>query len=721
MYRPPNVNARTFLGCYNSILCQMKKENPKTIIIGLDHNMDFLKSAEHALTNDFIQSNLDFDLVPTITRPTRITHSLATLIDNIIVSQNLCGRYASSVLINDISDHLPTACIIPSLIASKKGPIAITSRETRPKNMKALKRQLTETNWSIELGGDSCNSNMVMLTKILTNAVDRCIPEQTRYLNPKSLRREPWLTSGLKRSIDRNKKLYGKSLRCPLTREKYKYYNNAFHKSIKKAKIDYYKEKCREYKMQTNKLWKLINEISGKRNDKSNLVAYLKIDDVQVYNAKKISNSFARYFLEVGEKFAKKIPSPTKSISEYMKVMGSNTRSIFLEPTDENEIRKIAFDLPNKSSSGHDRVSNVLLKEIIAQIAEPLSMIFNQSLQTGEFPSDMKLAEVVPLYKSKEHYLESNYRPISLLTTISKILEKVVYKRVYKFLTESSQLYDNQYGFRSNHSCEHAISQTVGNLLKNLENKKNSICVLLDLSKAFDTIEHSIMLEKLDLYGIRGTALSWFHSYLSDRHLRVKCRTTSCGIDTLSDEFTVKYGTPQGSCIGPLIFLIFVNYLHLHLSDSECVQFVDDMTLIFAHRNLKYLCFCVEQELCRIRDWFHANKLTLNIEKSSYLLFVANKVTCANFKLSLDGLEIPRVNHARFLGTWLDDKLSWDTHVSKLMAKLKCGIGMLQRSKTLLNSSAKRLLYFGQIHSNLCYCLGVWGLMLSKKTEQKSC
>ena len=559
---------------------------------------------------------------------------------------------------------------------------------------------------------------MTVLTNILTDVVDHCIPEKTRYLNPKSLRREPWLTSGIKRSIDRNKKLYGESLQCSLTREKYKHYNNALRKTIKKAKIDYYKEKCREYKTQTNKLWKLINEISGKQNDKSNLVDYLKIDDVQVYNAKKISNSFARYFLEVGEKFAKKIPSPKTSISEYMKVMGSNTKSIFLEPTDENEIRKIAFDLPNKSSSGHDRVSNVLLKEIIVQIAEPLSMIFNQSLQNGEFPNDMKLADVVPLYKGKEHYLESNYRPISLLTTISKILEKVVYKRVYKFLTESSQLYDNQYGFRSNHSCEHAISQTVGNLLKNLENKKNSVCVLLDLSKAFDTIEHSIMLEKLDLYGIRGTALSWFRSYLSDRHLRVKCRTTSCGIDTLSDEFTVKYGTPQGSCLGPLIFLIFVNDLHLHLLDAECVQFVDDTTLIFAHRNLKYLRFCVEQELCRIRDWFHANKLTLNIEKSSYLLFVVDKLTHVNFKLSLDGLEIPRVNHARFLGTWLDDRLSWDTHVSKLMAKLKCSIGMLQRSKTLLNSSAKRLLYFGQIHSNLCYCLGVWGSMLSKNQKK---
>ena len=174
------------------------------------------------------------------------------------------------------------------------------------------------------------------------------------------------------------------------------------------------------------------------------------------------------------------------------------------------------------------------MKEIIGHIVEPLSYIFNQSILNDEFPDSMKLADVVPLYKNKEHYLESNYRPISLLTTISKILEKIVFKRVYEFLVETRQLYENQFGFRSNHSCEHAIRQMVGGLLKNMEHGKNSVYILLELSKAFDTIEHSIILKKLELYGIHGSALSWFQSYLSNRHMRVKCKTVSSGVEVLS-------------------------------------------------------------------------------------------------------------------------------------------------------------------------------------------
>ena len=167
-----------------------------------------------------------------------------------------------------------------------------------------------------------------------------------------------------------------------------------------------------------------------------------------------------------------------------------------------------------------------------------------------------------------------------------------MYQQVYSFLQETGQICENQYGFRANHSCEPAVGQVIGTVVKGLENHQYIACILLDLSKAFDTIEHGILLHKLELYGVRGDTLLWFKSYLSNRKLRVKCRTVGDSSDTISDEHVVHYGTPQGSCLGPLIFLLIVNNLHLSLQYAECVQFADDTT--FMHCNLNYLRFCIE-------------------------------------------------------------------------------------------------------------------------------
>ena len=264
-------------------------------------------------------------------------------------------------------------------------------------------------------------------------------------------------------------------------------------------------------------MWKVVNEIVGKSNDKSNAVDYLCIDGIREYSAKKISNQFARYFSTVVKNFANKIPKSKSSIDLYLSKLQSNHKSFFFEPCEEAEIKNIINNLPLKSSHGHDKISNIMLRVIASEICNPLTLLVNQSLSQGRFPTTMKLAEVVPLFKSKSRDMETNYRPISLLTTMSKVLEKVVYVRVYNFLTKTEQISENQYGFRVKHSCKHAVGQLIGTILKNLENNKSTISVLLDLSKAFDTIEHRIMLKKLELYGVRGLPLQWFKSYLSGR------------------------------------------------------------------------------------------------------------------------------------------------------------------------------------------------------------
>ena len=197
MYRPPNVNIQSFQCCYNSLICEMNKLHPKAIIIGLDHNLDFLKSESHSGTCQFIQNNLDFNLIPTITRPTRVTRNSATLIDNILVSQSLCGRYDSGILVDDISDHMPTVCVIKFLKGAGKDPVQIKSRDTRPRNMAALKGHLQSYDWHTLLATSEVNSAMSKLDEILQHEVDLCIPEVTRTLKRRQVRREPWITAGV--------------------------------------------------------------------------------------------------------------------------------------------------------------------------------------------------------------------------------------------------------------------------------------------------------------------------------------------------------------------------------------------------------------------------------------------------------------------------------------------------------------------------------------------
>ena len=394
-------------------------------------------------------------------------------------------------------------------------------------------------------------------------------------------------------------------------------------------------------------------------------------------------------------------------------MLQSNSSSLYFSPCTIQEVSAIIKELPPKRSSGADNISNLLLKELSPYISQPLSIVINASLTEGTFPNIMKLAEVVPLYKGKARKLETNYRPISLLTMMSKVMEKVVYKRVYDFLTSTGQICETQYGFRSKHSCDHAVAQMIGTILKNLENKKFTISVMLDLSKAFDTIEHSIMLQKLALYGVRGSCLDWFKSYLENRQMCVKCRVTSTQEEVLSDNYTVNYGTPQGSCLGPLIFLIFVNDMQLHLSDVESVQFADDTTILFGHRNINYLKYCVERELEVLSDWFRANKLTLNVDKSVFMVFNQSG-QCDINELRLGDEIVKRVKSTRFLGLIVDEQLNWKGHLDRLKSKMKCGLGMLVRSNMHLTARAKKLLYYGQVHSHLCYGIGVWGPMINK-------
>ena len=382
-----------------------------------------------------------------------------------------------------------------------------------------------------------------------------------------------------------------------------------------------------------------------------------------------------------------------------------------------HEIVKIIDKLPNKSSSSHDNINNILLKNIKNQIAAPLERVFNMSLEQGIFPDQIKSAEVIPLYKGKERDLCMNYRPISLLLTISKILEKIMYKRTYDFLDGNRQFYNSQYGFRSKHSCENVICELVGHVVKGHEKKEHTAAIFLDLSKAFDTLDHKLLLQKLELYGIRGTPLNWFTSYLNNRHMHVKYQGDNKQV--FPDWQTVTHGAPQGSCLGPLLFLLFCNDLHLNLTYLSCIQFTDDTTLYYTHKNQRVLQACIEHDLSKLYDWFGANSLTLNINKTNLLLFDYRKYDKTEFSVLVNGTTLNPVKSAKFLGVILDDKLTWKEHVEQLKVKLKRSLGMIHRGKNLLNCHGLKMLYYAQFYSHLSYCIVIWGSMITSENKQK--
>ena len=255
--------------------------------------------------------------------------------------------------------------------------------------------------------------------------------------------------------------------------------------------------------------------------------------------------------------------------------------------------------LPSKTSFGYDKISNIMLKSIIPAVSTPLSIVFNQSISTGKYPQKMKQAEVVPLYKGKDMDLVINYRPISLLITISKLFEKVIYRRVYSFLEKENILFQSQYGFRSNHNCEHAILELTGNILQAREKKEYPVCIFLDLSKAFDMLNHQVLLCKLDKIGIRGIAKNWFKSYLSGRSLVAKVTTLENKI-TYLEAYDISFGTAQGSCLGPLLFLLFCNDIHLLPLYSQLILFADDTTLFNSHKSEIYLEYMLKMRFGNI-------------------------------------------------------------------------------------------------------------------------
>jgi len=366
---------------------------------------------------------------------------------------------------------------------------------------------------------------------------------------------------------------------------------------------------------------------------------------------------------------------------------------------------KIISNLPNKRSCGYDGISNMLIKKIAPSLITPLCIAINKSIESGEVPDNLKIAQIVPVYKSKDSQVFTNYRPISLLLNISKILENVIHKRIYKFSHDRERSFSSQYGFRNHRSTNHAISEFLSNVLTDFDEKKYTLAIFLDLSKAFDTIDHQILLNKLEHYGIRGFALIWIKSYLSGRKQFVEFK----GVKSTFQQVTC--GVPQGSVLGPLLFIIYMNDLACTLQSCSGILFADDTTIHKSDKSLPILFHHMNADLERVTQWFRANKLSLNTSKTHYVLFHNSIMDVPEFdyKIKMAGVEIERVNQAVFLGLTLDSNLHWGPYIKTIESKLSSALYDLRRVSNMLPKDSLKTLYYSLVYSKLQYSIMHWG------------
>lgn len=353
---------------------------------------------------------------------------------------------------------------------------------------------------------------------------------------------------------------------------------------------------------------------------------------------------------------------------------------------------------------GVDGIGTKLIKTLSDFLVEPITHIISLCFIKGEWPDELKCAEIIPIHKSKEKFKPSNYRPISLISNFAKILEKILHNRLLKFINKCKIISDRQYGFLKNKSTKDALNFIMDKILVKLDKSEPIAITFLDLSKAFDTVDHKILLRKLYNYGIRGNAFELVASYLGGRLQRVRVNNVA------SDFVGMDVGVPQGTVLGPLLFILYVNDMLTETPDGQIISFADDTAVITTESSWARVEEKMNLQLMEISDWLALNKLTLNIDKTVFVTF-GNYCDSVpdRFQVIIDNKEVKRVESCKYLGLSLDYRLNWSIHINNIVNKTKYLVFIFYKLSKIMQQKTLMIVYYSLFHSILSYGIIAWG------------
>ena len=396
-----------------------------------------------------------------------------------------------------------------------------------------------------------------------------------------------------------------------------------------------------------------------------------------------------------------KLGNTNNKYQDYLK--NPNKHSIFLKEVDPGEVLDLLRKLDPTKSADIYGISPKFIKLSALELHLKLTQLFNLSFKLGKFPNLLKLAKIIPIFKAGSKMEMGNYRPISLLPIFGKILEKLMHSRLYSFIQNQNILHKNQYGFQRGKSTEQALVDIQSKIVTAFEQKETPCCIFLDFAKAFDTVNHNILLSKLNHYGIRGNTLDWLKSYLTDRKQCVSIGNTN------SSTLPIDIGVPQGSVLGPLLFLLYINDINSSSDILKFQLFADDTCIFFSHKNISIIENTLNSELNKVHNWLVANKLSLNVAKSNVLAFrTKNRNDQPFLNLHINEKKLNEKTSAKYLGLIFYNKLLWYHHLDHVASKLIKSNGLLAKLRHFIPPTKFNMLYNALIQPHLDYGSLCW-------------
>jgi Reverse transcriptase (RNA-dependent DNA polymerase) len=743
IYRSPTAVAgytlseqhEEFFNKFEQLMTYCNSLNVKSYIF-LDANINLLESDSNQNAASYFNTICNNGYLVMNIKATRMSKNCNTLIDHVLSNEKV-NLITSGSIIDDISDHWPIFLQLNEKVQNKKPKKQAKAKKrlVTVENLTRLQDSLKNLHWNDVLSTDNVNDCYATFWSTFKVLYDMHVPLVATRFNRNYHRINDFMTGGLLISRRTKIALLKQSVSDPSDENvsKYKDYRNLYNKLIKVAKKKNVNERLEKSKKNPKKTWEILNELTGRGKTNAN-IQKLCSGGLEYTDSKDKANVFNKFFCSVGEAISNSIEPTSANFEDFLR---DNPNTIPLEfgLISQAEFITIINNLEPKSSNDIDGISNKILKFLKFEIATPLVHLFNLSLQTGDFPENLKTSRTVPIFKAGDPTLCDNYRPISLLSSISKVLEKAVACRLVNHLRYNNLINENQFGFQEGISTVHHLLKLTNYVTKELNKKNYTVGVFLDLKKAFDVVPHRILLKKLERLGIRGIALRWFTSYLNGRMQRVEIDGQLSEIEQLTISIL------QGSILGPILFLCFINDLP-NCTELLTLMFADDTAGLSSGPELKPLIQKVNAELQKLSVWFRANKMAVNVSKTKYIIFKPKGKTITLdpnegikfnnndingpvdnnkiFELEriYDNSPTPQSRSYKLLGVLLDENLSFDQHCNMVCNKLAQSSYIINKVKNMLPRNLLRTLYFSLFNSHLLYCLPLYSCTANKNLKK---